>query len=89
MHRQVVVSAPSENKSGTGSDSATPTPLTEPCEFNTCPTGSPAEGFNASDRECSSQSLISEELTWSWLHFIARLNYVNSFPCDPRTCYSF
>jgi len=23
--------------------------LTSPCEFNTCPTGSPAEGFNASD----------------------------------------
>ncbi|THG97111.1 hypothetical protein EW026_g4835 [Hermanssonia centrifuga] len=29
--------------------STTPTPLTEPCEFNSCPTGSPAEGFNASD----------------------------------------
>jgi len=45
----VVLSAPAENKSGTGSSTATPQPLTEPCEFNTCPTGSPAEGFNASD----------------------------------------
>ncbi len=48
---QVVLSAPADNRSGTGSSSATPQPLTQPCEFNTCPTGSPAEGFNASDSE--------------------------------------
>jgi 5'-nucleotidase len=45
----VVLSAPAENESGTGSSTATPTVLTEPCEFNTCPIGSPPEGFNASD----------------------------------------
>ncbi|KAI1782913.1 sure-like protein [Ganoderma leucocontextum] len=45
----VVLSAPAENESGTGSSTATPQPLSQPCEFNTCPTGSPAEGFNASD----------------------------------------
>ncbi|KAJ4481139.1 sure-like protein [Lentinula aciculospora] len=45
----VILSAPAENESGTGSSTATPTELEEPCEFNTCPTGSPAEGFNASD----------------------------------------
>ncbi|KAI0351651.1 sure-like protein [Trametes cingulata] len=45
----VVLSCPAENKSGTGSSSATPVPLQQPCEFNTCPTGSPAEGHNASD----------------------------------------
>ncbi|THH29302.1 hypothetical protein EUX98_g4893 [Antrodiella citrinella] len=45
----VVLSAPAENESGTGSSSATPKPLSQACEFNTCPTGSPAEGFNASD----------------------------------------
>ncbi|KAH9948081.1 sure-like protein [Amylocystis lapponica] len=45
----VVLSAPAENQSGTGSSSATPTPLTEPCEYNSCPVGSPAEGFNASE----------------------------------------
>ncbi|GJF00480.1 SurE-like protein [Phanerochaete sordida] len=45
----VILSAPAEQESGTGSDTATPTPLTQPCEFNTCPTGSPAEGFNASN----------------------------------------
>lgn len=44
----VVLSAPSENESGTGSSDAPATPLTEPCEFNSCPTGSPAEGNNAS-----------------------------------------
>ncbi|OJT14729.1 Acid phosphatase [Trametes pubescens] len=45
----VVLSAPAENESGTGSSTATPVTLKQPCEFNTCPTGSPAEGFNASD----------------------------------------
>ncbi|CAL1697929.1 unnamed protein product [Somion occarium] len=45
----VVLSAPALQKSGTGSSSAPPTPLTQPCEFNTCPTGSPATGFNASN----------------------------------------
>lgn len=41
---QVVLSAPAENKSGTGSSTTTPTPRTEPCEFDTCPAGSPATG---------------------------------------------
>ncbi|KAI0370897.1 sure-like protein [Pilatotrama ljubarskyi] len=45
----VVLSCPADNRSGTGSSSAPPVPLQQPCEFNTCPTGSPAEGFNASD----------------------------------------
>ncbi|KAJ5129986.1 uncharacterized protein N7515_006025 [Penicillium bovifimosum] len=45
----VVVSAPAENQSGMGSKQGTPTPLTGPCEFNSCPAGSPAIGFNASE----------------------------------------
>ncbi|KAL8791223.1 MAG: hypothetical protein Q9213_000180 [Squamulea squamosa] len=45
----VVLSAPAENKSGTGSSDAPASPLTKPCEFNSCPTGSPAQGFNASN----------------------------------------
>ncbi|GLB44603.1 putative survival protein SurE [Lyophyllum shimeji] len=45
----VVLSAPADNRSGTGSSSAPPVPLTKPCEFKTCPTGSPATGSNASD----------------------------------------
>ncbi|KAJ7145810.1 sure-like protein [Mycena epipterygia] len=45
----VALSCPAINESGTGSSTKTPTVLTSPCEFNTCPTGSPAEGFNASD----------------------------------------
>ncbi|KAK3168028.1 hypothetical protein OEA41_004474 [Lepraria neglecta] len=44
----VVISAPAENESGTGSSDAPATPLTMPCEYNSCPTGSPAEGNNAS-----------------------------------------
>ncbi|KAH8101299.1 sure-like protein [Cristinia sonorae] len=45
----VVLSAPAENQSGTGSSTATPKTLTQPCQFNTCPTGSPAEGSDAND----------------------------------------
>ncbi|KAH9916245.1 sure-like protein [Epithele typhae] len=45
----VLLSAPAENESGTGSSSATPTPLSQPCEFNTCATGSPAEGSDPSN----------------------------------------
>ncbi|KAF9074621.1 sure-like protein [Rhodocollybia butyracea] len=45
----VVLSSPAQDESGTGTSTAPPTVLTEPCEFNTCPTGSPPEGFNASD----------------------------------------
>ncbi|OQE46568.1 hypothetical protein PENCOP_c001G07287 [Penicillium coprophilum] len=45
----VVVSAPAENQSGTGSKQKTPTVLTGPCEFNSCPSGSPAVGFNSSE----------------------------------------
>ncbi|KDR74031.1 hypothetical protein GALMADRAFT_250756 [Galerina marginata CBS 339.88] len=45
----VILSAPAINKSGSGSSSTTPTKLTSPCEFNTCPTGSPAVGADSSD----------------------------------------
>ncbi|TCD60819.1 hypothetical protein EIP91_009488 [Steccherinum ochraceum] len=45
----VVLSAPAENMSGSGSNEAPPIPLTKPCEFNSCPAGSPSIGFNASD----------------------------------------
>ena len=75
----VVLSAPADNKSGTGmllpalwrqekdgptktpigSSDAPATPLTKPCEFNTCPAGSPAQGSDSSNH---------------------RLNYVNSYP---------
>ncbi|KAI4249548.1 MAG: hypothetical protein LQ352_005594 [Teloschistes flavicans] len=45
----VVLSAPAENESGTGSSDSPALPLTKPCEFNSCPTGSPAEGSDASN----------------------------------------
>ncbi|KAF8891712.1 survival protein sure-like phosphatase/nucleotidase [Infundibulicybe gibba] len=45
----VILSAPADNQSGTGNKTAPPVPRTDPCEFDTCPAGSPAEGFNASD----------------------------------------
>ncbi|KAL6717157.1 hypothetical protein ACLMJK_005072 [Lecanora helva] len=45
----VVLSAPADNESGTGSSDAPATPLTQPCEFNSCPAGSPAEGSDASN----------------------------------------
>ncbi|KAE8354331.1 acid phosphatase precursor [Aspergillus coremiiformis] len=43
----VVISAPAENQSGTGSSDGEPKPLSEPCEFNSCSKGSPAVGHNA------------------------------------------
>ncbi|RAL12853.1 5'/3'-nucleotidase SurE [Aspergillus homomorphus CBS 101889] len=45
----VVISAPAENESGTGSNDGTPSVLTSPCEFNSCPTGSPAYGQNSTE----------------------------------------
>ncbi|KAF8890684.1 survival protein sure-like phosphatase/nucleotidase [Infundibulicybe gibba] len=45
----VILSAPADNESGTSSSTAPPVPRVDPCEFDTCPAGSPAEGFNASD----------------------------------------
>jgi len=48
---QAILSCPAVDKSGTGNSTATPEVLTQPCEFDTCPVGSPAIGFNASDRK--------------------------------------
>lgn len=44
----VLISAPAENESGTGSSDATPTTVTNGCEFSSCPAGSPAIGRNSS-----------------------------------------
>lgn len=44
----VVLSAPADNKSGTGSRDATPTVVTSGCEFSSCPARSPAVGSNSS-----------------------------------------
>ncbi|OBZ74914.1 Acid phosphatase [Grifola frondosa] len=45
----VVLSAPAFNQSGKGSLSTTPATLDQPCQFDTCPTGSPAQGCNNTD----------------------------------------
>ncbi|OSD03723.1 sure-like protein [Trametes coccinea BRFM310] len=45
----VVLSCPALNQSGRGSLSKALEPLKEPCEFDTCPTGSPAVGSDASN----------------------------------------
>ena len=50
---QTVLSAPALQESGSGSKTTIPIPLNQSCEFNTCPIGSPATGFNASDRKYS------------------------------------
>ncbi|KAG8526391.1 uncharacterized protein KY384_000385 [Bacidia gigantensis] len=45
-----LISAPARDGSGTGSADVPATPLLfTGCEFDSCPRGSPAEGFNASD----------------------------------------
>ncbi|KAF7791580.1 hypothetical protein EIP86_002596 [Pleurotus ostreatoroseus] len=60
---QVVLAAPAQDQSGTGSATSTPSPLAVPCEFASCPAGSPAEGFNASDRA----SRLLSPVRASWL----------------------
>ncbi|PGH17603.1 5'/3'-nucleotidase SurE [Helicocarpus griseus UAMH5409] len=45
----VVISAPADNQSGTGSRDEEPSELEDPCQFNSCPAGSPAVGFNQSE----------------------------------------
>lgn len=47
---QIVLSAPAVAHEGTGAQSREPTVLKTPCQFNTCPVGSPAEGFFLLDR---------------------------------------
>ncbi|PLB49830.1 acid phosphatase precursor [Aspergillus steynii IBT 23096] len=47
----VVLSAPAENKSGSGSKDEDPVALTDPCQYNSCPAGSPATGYNESSPE--------------------------------------
>jgi 5'/3'-nucleotidase SurE len=50
LNNSVVISAPADNESGTGSADLPATRRLTPCEFNSCPAGSPAEGFNQSER---------------------------------------
>lgn len=44
----VIVSAPADNKSGSGSLDVPPTIVLTGCEFDSCPPGSPAVGSNRS-----------------------------------------
>ncbi|KAF8658430.1 hypothetical protein AX16_001981 [Volvariella volvacea WC 439] len=46
---EVILSAPTQNKSGTGSTSAPATILNTTCEFNTCAVGSRPEGSDPND----------------------------------------
>lgn len=57
--RQVLLSAPTENKSGTGSTTAPTTVLNITCEFDTCPIGSPGVGHNISDRASRALFILS------------------------------
>ena len=64
---KVILSAPAQNQSGKGSQTTTPVELAEPCQFDTCPAGSPAFGYDASDRESLPlplwvQSIAAEEI---------------------------
>ncbi|KAI7780225.1 hypothetical protein LA080_016310 [Diaporthe eres] len=45
----VIISAPADNRSGTGSSDATPGTVTSGCEFNSCPAGSPPYGSDSSN----------------------------------------
>ncbi len=54
---QTILSAPAINQSGRGSLSVPAIPLLVPCEYNSCKIGSPAQGFNQSDRQFISSIL--------------------------------
>lgn len=45
----VILSAPAQDESGTGSSDSPATTLTKACEYDSCPSGSPPEGYNASN----------------------------------------
>lgn len=45
----VIISAPADNESGTGSSDATPGTVTSGCQFNSCPAGSPPYGSSSSN----------------------------------------
>ncbi|KAF2036785.1 sure-like protein [Setomelanomma holmii] len=48
--QQIILSAPAENQSGTGSSDATPTTVdADGCEYSSCPGGSSPTGANATD----------------------------------------
>lgn len=45
----VIISAPADNRSGTGSSDATPGTVTSGCQFKSCPAGSPPYGSSSSN----------------------------------------
>ncbi|KAF2147621.1 sure-like protein [Myriangium duriaei CBS 260.36] len=47
---KVILSAPADNMSRTGSKKKVPEILKKPCHYNSCATGSPATGFNSTNR---------------------------------------
>ncbi|KAE8154642.1 survival protein sure-like phosphatase/nucleotidase [Aspergillus avenaceus] len=55
-NHSAMISAPAENKSGRGPLDYDPHDLTIPCEYDSCPKGSPAVGHNAS------------EPRWNWVN---------------------
>lgn len=45
----VIISAPADNRSGTGSSDATPGTVTSGCQFSSCPAGSPPYGSSSAN----------------------------------------
>lgn len=60
-----VLSSPAENQSGTGSSDEEPETVgSDGCQFGSCPPGSPAVGFNATDNRLN----VSQPLSWDIRH---------------------
>lgn len=51
LYLQVVLAGTAVAHSGAGDETQKPTVLKTPCQFNTCPKGSPAEGSDPNDRK--------------------------------------
>lgn len=80
MILQIILSAPAITHSSEGATSQKPTVLKTPCQFNTCPVGSPAEGSDPKDRVYT--FIIPPAIFKLTGSHAARLNYVNGFGID-------
>jgi hypothetical protein len=72
----MLMSAPAENMSGRGGLDKKPKVLNKPCEFNTCPVGSPAVGV---DKHNSEEAFLYDRVLSVLLWMIHRSNPLRQF----------
>ncbi|KAI8972588.1 sure-like protein [Trametes punicea] len=75
----LVLSAPAQDQSDAGSSSATPQPLKTPCQFDSCPAGSPAEGSDPTDGRLNFVNSFPVDAVRYGIQTVSPL-YLNSTP---------